>query len=279
MPRLDPEELWQKHLLELYTALTLSEEFSALRTEGLRILKRKTLLTASEWWSSIDKQSSKEYRDWLKKCRLLGEHFDLSPWVVEMACLLNGYNPDKEAYPIGIKWPQVRVLTENDDLQFLNWLAYHSQKLGLRVIKRQGSVETPYILMFSIPLGAVPSPPRPDSIPDIAAVFQIRVEIPNSYPPKAAARLQAEAGKTARKLLVALGYKTRSRLRVSSLTKSAKSLKIGSKRLPDRGLYELVVVQWPNDEVITVETDTKRAKLIKSRRHQLNKTLFHRDIS
>lgn len=54
MPRVDPEELWQKHLLECYMAFTLSEEFSSLRTEGLAILKQKTLLTVSKWWSFSD---------------------------------------------------------------------------------------------------------------------------------------------------------------------------------------------------------------------------------
>ena len=256
-------------------AFTLSEEFSSLRTEGLAILKRKTLLTVSEWWSFSDKQLSKEYRKWYEKCKLAGEHFGLAPWVVEMACLLKGYNPEKDVHPIGIKWPRVRVVTDITDIQFLNWLAYHAQNLGLYVVKRQGLVETPHVLLFSIPIGCVPEPLPPASYPDLAATFQIRVEIPNKYPPKAAAILQAEAGKAAKELMAALGYKSYRRLRTSGLIKSAKSLKISTKRLPDRGLYEMVVEQWPDDELASPEIDTKRANLIKSRRHQLRRRLVH----
>jgi hypothetical protein len=274
MTRLDPEELWQKHLLELYAAFTFSKEFSTLRTEGLAILGRKTLFTVPEWWSFSEERLSKEYQGWYEKCKLEGEHFGLSPWVVEMACLLEGYHPDKEAHPIGTKWPQVRVVTENTDLQFLNWLAYHAQKLGLYVVQRQGSVETPYVLLFPIPIVLVPEPPPPTSFPDLSAAFQMRVEVPNKYPPKAAARLQTEAGKVAKQLITALGYKSFQRLRASSLTKSAKSLKVDAKRLPHRGLNELVVKQWPEDELAPTEIDTKRAKLIKSRKRQLRERLI-----
>ena len=154
-----------------------------------------------------------------------------------MACLLKGYNPEKDVHPIGIKWPRVRVVTDITDIQFLNRLAYHTQNLGLYVAKRQGLVETPHVLLFSIPIEYVPEPPPPASHPNLAAAFQIRVEIPNKYHPKAAI-LQAEAGKAAKELMAALGYKSYRRLRISGLTKSAKSLKINTKRLPDRGLMK-----------------------------------------
>ena len=75
--------------------------------------------------------------------------------------------------------------------------------------------------------------------------------------------------------MAALGYKSYRRLRISGLTKSAKSLKMNTKRLPDRGLYEMVVEQWPDDELASPEIDTKRANLIKSRRHQLRRRLVH----
>lgn len=279
MARLLPEELWQKHLLERYLAFKLTGDWLLLREEGLRILGRSELLDAQEWWASSKNQTSKEYFTWYEKCRIEGQRFGLSPWVVEMTCLLKNYQPEKEPHPIGIDWPKVRVVTDSTDVQFLNWLAYHAQKLGLYVVQRQGSIEEAFIYLNPLPMEATVGPPTPSSMPLFSKAFHMRTEVPTDYPPKAASRIQKEAGLMGKDLLKLLGYQGFQRIRVSSLTSQVQTLEVNKKRLSRRKLYEVVADMTPDEVLqedlsnISPENDTKMTKLLKHRRHQLRNRL------
>ena len=278
MARLPPEELWHKHLLECYYTFKLSSDWRLLRKEGLSILGRRALLTAEEWRTSFhERASSKQYLAWYEKCTIEGQRFGIAPWVVAMTCLLKNYRAENLLHPI--HWPSIRVVTESADEQFVTWLTYHARKLGLYVIQRLGSVEVTQVLINPLPMSAMPAPPTPSSLPPLHAAFHMRVDVPVGYPPKAAGNMQKDAGLLAKKLLKSLGYPGFQRLRPSSFIEMAKTLNVQKQRLPRRRLYEIVATMAPEKELegditkASVEKDSKRARVLKSRKHQLRKRL------
>ena len=279
MARLPPEELWRKHLLECYYTFKLSSDWRLLRKEGMRILGRRALFTAEEWMKTFpERASSKEYHAWYEKCTIEGQRFGIAPEVVAWTCLLKNYRAENLLLPI--QWPSIRVVTESTDEQFVTWLTYHARKLGLYVIQRLGSVEVTQVLINPLPMAWMPPPPTPSSLPPLHAAFHMRVDVPVDYPPKAAGNMQKDAGLLAKRLLRSLGYPGFQRLRPSSLIEMAKTLNVQKQRLPKRKLYKIVATTAPEKELegdltnASVEKDSQRTRVLKSRKHQLRKRLI-----
>lgn len=272
MGRSVPEELWRRHTLERFIALKQSGELDRLRRKGLTICGRKKRFTGKEWFKSFHKRySSSEYREWVNECEAIGQKFGLASWTVVCACLVSGYDPEKEPFPVEVQWPKIRVVTEQSDPLFLHWLSYKAHRLGLYVVQRQGSVETTLV-----PLNFPPSSPLPvGQRPPPDCTFYMRVEVPPGYPPQAGKKLLKDAKRREKELLRRLGYSVSERLRSSSLVSMADELK-PMEALPKRGLYELVTELWPDDEGSTVDVDEARRKLVKSRRHKLRKRLVEK---
>lgn len=268
-----PEERWRRHVYERFTALRQSGELEKLRAEGQDILKRlgiltrKRLLTAQEWWQTFSQRaSSPEYRAWHDKCRTVGERFGLAPWVVAMACLLRGYQPEKQPHVMEAEWPRIRVVSESTEPLFLQWLSYEAQRLGLYVIQRHGSVETTLLNLN----GAPSNPLSPSQRPPRNTAFHMRVETPTGYPPEAANHLQKEAGRLAKELLMRLGYSIPQRLRTSSMVSMADKLRVADEHLAYGDVYRIMDKVY-GDEDIT--RDRQRRSTIKTRRHRLKKRL------
>lgn len=271
MAKVSPEKRWRRLILERFTALELSGELKKLQAEGLAILKRKKLFTPEEWWQTFSQRAhSQEYRAWYDKCKTLGERFGLAQWTVSMACLLKGYDPEKQPHVLESEWPQVRVITESSDPLFLARLAYEAQILGLRVVQRCGSEETTYLYLNPVPIDSIEPPPLPSPMPPFHNAFRMRLETPTGYPPKAVNELQKEAGLLAKELMKHLGYSIPQRLRSSKLVSMADELRIAEAHLPKRGLYEIVADTF--DEGSESE-DEQRRKTVKTQRHRLRKRL------
>jgi hypothetical protein len=102
MGKLTPEELWRKHNVEHLVAFKQSGEWKRLRREGLAACGRKKRFTVDEWWASSTRRftSSPSYMEWQEKCEAVGEKFGLAVWTVVGVCLISGYNPEKEAFPV-----------------------------------------------------------------------------------------------------------------------------------------------------------------------------------
>jgi len=241
MSKITPEERWRKHIMERYEAFKLSGELRKLRAEGLKILRRKKLYTSEEWNDTFRQRAySHEFRTWYEKCETIGERFGLARWTIEMACLLKGYKPERMPFVLESEWPRIRIVTENTDPVFLTRLAYETQRLGLHVIQRQGSVEATYIFTNPVPIMFLEPPPLPTNLPPLNNAFHIRVEVPVGYPPEGTAKLNKKAGQIAKEVLKCLGYSISQRLRTSNLASKASDLKIGEGKLQSGEIYNII---------------------------------------
>jgi len=208
--------------------------------------------------------------DWHHKCESVAQRFGLAIWTVECACLISGYQPEKEPFPIEAHWPQIKVVTENVDDQFLARLAYEAQRRGLHIVVRQGSVETIYLFTSPIPLFNLEPPTLPPSMPPLDNAFHMRVELPIGYPSQATKRLNKAARQLERELLTSLGYSISQRLRVSRLISKVNGLRIAERQLPKRGLYEIVA---KTSKWASATEDERRRRTVKTQRHRLRKRL------
>lgn len=267
MGRLSPEELWRRHTIERFIAFKQSGELKRLHRKGLATCGRKKGFTGNEWFESFHKRyPSPEYQAWHNECEAVAEKFGLAPGTVVCACLVAGYDPEKELSVIEGQWPQLRVITEQTNSLFLQWLSYEAQRLGLYVVQRQGSVETTLLNLNSPPDSALP----PSEKPPRDSAFYLRVEIPLGYPPEAARKLQEKADQLAKELSRRLGYPTPQRLRDSPLVAMADKLKVAKHPLASGEAYNII------DDIYgeNLTDDQKKRKLVASRRHRLRKRLI-----
>jgi hypothetical protein len=273
MSRLAPEELWRKHTLEHFEAFRQSGALEKLRKEGLAACGRKKQFTSLEWAKSPMRKRylSSRYMEWYHKCETVAQKFELANWTVICACLISDYQPDKEPFPVESKWPQIRVVTESTDTQFLARLTYEAQLRGLYVIAKHGSVETTQLFLNPIPIMNIEPPTMPSSMPPLGNAFYMRIETPVGYPPQAAQELHQAAGQLAKDILIALGYSIPKRLRISRLVSKADDLRISQNRLPERGLYEIVADTFDEG---SISEDEQRRKTVKTQRHRLRKRLI-----
>ena len=271
MSKLAPEELWRRHTLERYEAFKQSGKLKELRKEGLAACGRKKRFTSLEWAKSPmrERYSSPRYMEWHHKCENVAQKFGLAVWTVVSACLISGYQPDKAGLVVESHWPQIRVITESTDEQFLARLAYETQLRGLYVISRQGSVETTRLFMNPVPIMYMEPPPMPSSMPPQASAFRMRVETPVGYPPEAAKKLHKSAIQIERDILTALGYSIPKRLRTSQLVVMADKLRVAN-TLASGEAYDIVDDIYGQD----LTDDRKRRKLVASRRHKIRKRLI-----
>jgi hypothetical protein len=136
---------------------------------------------------------------------------------------------------IEAQWPKIRVVTENTNPLFLQWLSYEAHKLGLYTVGRQGSVETT-VLNILPPCGVLPpslKPPRDNA-------FVLRIETPPGYPPEAAQKLQKKGERLAKELLRRLGYSIPQRLRGSTLVAMAAKLRVADNKLAVGEAYNII---------------------------------------
>lgn len=273
MGKLAPQELWRRHTLERFEAFRLSGELESLQKEGLAACGRKKQFTSLEWAKSPMRKrySSPRYMEWYHKCETVAQKFGLANWTVVCACLISDYQPDKAPFPVESKWPQIRVVTESTDTQFLARLTYEAQLRGLYVIARRGSVETTQLFLNPIPIMNMEPPTMPSSMPPLGNSFYMRIETPVGYPPQAAKKLHKDASQLEKDILIALGYSIPKRLRISRLISKADDLRISQNRLPKRGLYEIVADTF--DEGNSSE-DEQRCKTVKTQRYRLRKRLI-----
>lgn len=276
MPKLAPGERWRHHVTERYQAFLSSRSFESLRREGLSIVGRRQLLTTEEFWLFMKKGvSSERYMAWYQRCARTGRRFGLASWTVEMACLLEGYEPWTQPHPVEASWPTVRIITENDDPLFLNKLCHVAWNLGLDVVLRRDQTEAP---LMHAHFAAPPDEPLPESRrPPRDLAFRIRVEYPPLYPSEARQHLDKELSQIERRLLRGLGYPVPQRLRASPLVSQAGDLKVVQGKLPSGGIYDIIdAVYSPVDgqEDADLSKDQLRRKLIKSQRSRLKKRLI-----
>ncbi|MFC1904785.1 hypothetical protein ACFLXT_03365 [Chloroflexota bacterium] len=273
MSKLAPEDLWRRHTLERFEAFKQSGKLEELRKEGLAACGRKKRFTSLEWFKSPMRKrySSPRYMEWYHKCEAVAQRFGLAPWTVVSACLISGYQPDKAGLVVESEWPQIRVITESTDDQFLARSAYEAQLRGLYAISRQGSVETTRLFLNPVPISYMEPPPIPSSMPPPASAFHMRVETPVGYSPEAAKKLQKAANELGKDILTALGYSIPKRLRTSRLVSKADDLRIAENRLPRRGLYEIVADTFDES---SVSEDEQRRKTVKTQRYRLRKRLI-----
>lgn len=267
MAKTDPE-LWRKHVRERLAALKYSGELVELQKRGLAACGRKYRYTPKQWFKSFSKRSlSVEYRKWLIECDNIAEKYGLAQWTVVGLCLISGYNPEKQPFPIENKWPQIRVITEQKDPIFLEWLAYEAHLLGLYVVQRAGPSESSIIRLSNFQ----PSEPiTKEHLPKQTSAFYIRTELPPGYPSEAAENLLKDARKLEKELLGHLGYKVQKRLRASKLVSKADKLRITESQLANRGLFEIVADIYPEG---SQSKDNQRRKTIKTRRYRMRKRL------
>jgi len=267
MSKLPPEELWRKHTLEHFEAFRHSGVLKKLRKEGLAACGRKKRFTGLEWAKSSmrERYLSPRYMEWYHKCETVAQKFGLATYTVVCACLISNYQPDKELFPVESKWPQIRVVTEITDTQFLARLTYEAKRRGLYVIARHGSVEATQLYLN------MEQPPMPSSLPPVGDCFYMRIEKPIGYPTQAAKKIVIVASQLEKDILIALGYSIPKRLRISRLVSKADDLKISQNRLPKRGLYEIVANTFDEG---SISEDEQRRKTVKTQRHRLRKRLI-----
>lgn len=273
MAKTNPQELWDKHLLERFIALKHSRDLLKLKAKGLNILGRKKMFKLTEWTPSFNERiSTPGYIVWCNgDCQQLGDRFGLASWVVTMTCLVRGYNPQKDRLAIESDYPQIRVVTDNSDKVFVTKLAFEAQKLGLSVVYRHASNESVLILP-----GYVTDVPAPAEKPSLYSAFQMRIEVPTGYPHDAARKLQGQATRLQRELLIRLGYDVPQRLRISSSTALAPELKIKEKRLAVGTTYNIIDKLYKDDDL---SLDQQRRTVIKVKRHRLKKRLHQLENS
>ncbi len=254
-------------------ALKICSEFKKLQQRGLAVVRRRELLTPVEWWTVLGEVwSSPEYREWQQECRQLGDRLGLTTWVIEMACLLKDYTPDKQPHVAAVQWPQIGVVTDCTDQVFLDWLRYEVEQLNpsLHVYQREGSSDhrTGHIN------GPRPPTPLTDSNkPPRHKTFMMRVDIPVDFPPEEARKFQKSASDLGRELLRRLGYPVTERQRTSKLMPRAAELRAGKAQLSSGETYNII------DDIDDIHgeddpgNDQQRRKLISSQRNALRRRL------
>jgi hypothetical protein len=256
--------------MERFIALKQSAELKKLRAQGLAILGRTTLLTTEEWWQSFgERADSEEYQRWHGECSATGERHGLAPWIVEMACLLEGYQPDRQPFVMETHWPCIRIVTESTDPLFLQWLAYEAHQLGLYIVQQRPDM-TERMYIYPSSLGPPGTPLPASSKPGIYNAFRIQVETPADYPPEAASDLHKEAQRLGSETLRRLGYEVPQRLRASPLMHMAEELRTGESQLHSGEIYDIVDELFDDD----LTDDQRRRNLVKSRRHRVRKRLI-----
>ena len=274
MGKLAPEERWHRHMEERFTALKISPEFEELASEGRRILGRRCPYSPEEWATNWrERADSSEYLGWHLRCLEVGRRLGLTPWVVEMACLIRDYDPYQFAFVVESDWAKVRVVTEYDDPVFTSYLTHYAAAVGLRVvIRRSSSAEKTLAQPAAWP--PVKDVLSPEHRPPRNTAFVIRVETPPLYPIEVGRELQAEALRLGRQLLRQLGYQVPQRIRSSSWVPKAEELRVG-KEPPPHGIDEIVVGMYPDDEEtdITDKADRKRRSVVTSARERTSKRL------
>jgi hypothetical protein len=265
MAKLKPEERWNRLLLERFQAFRITGELKRLRAEGLKILGRKTLLTALEFKKLPVREVS--YLNWAGKCDVAAKRFGLAPWTVRMACLLEDYDPVNSYFPVGAQWPSIRVITVNTNSCFLRHLSYHAWSFGVRVYTERNGLKSGII-------SSAPEPPdHPLQAPDRPTrdeAFTIELRFPPNYPPEAAQNLSREACEFGRELLRRLGYRAAQRLRATRLLAQTDALKVNEFPLHSGDTYNIIDKMWPDEDL---GRDQQRRKLVHSRRHGIRKRL------
>ncbi len=239
-----------------------------LRKSGLAACVRKNRYTPIQWFKSFsNRRLSREYREWLIECDNIAEKYGLAQWTVSGLCLISGYKPENQPFPIENKWPRMRVITEQKDPLFLEWLVYEAHLLGLYVIQRAGSSESTIIRVSNFE----PSEPLTNEhLPKRTSAFYFRTELPPGYPTEAAEKLTKDTRKLEKELLGRLGYKVQERLRTSKLVDKADKLRITESQLANRGLFEIVADIYPKGNE---STDNQRRKTVKTQRNRMRKRL------
>jgi len=281
MAKRAPQERWKADINERIMALKVSGELKPLRTKGLRNLGRKKLYAnGNEWWLDFNRRSSSpEYLEWQKECKSLAHRFGLAPWIVELMCLLKGYDPIKDDSIVReAQWPRIRVVTDNTDPLFLRRLAYEAQQFGLVVVQQQGSAEMTMLNLGDTLQEALELPAS--SRPPMDVAFRIRIELPPGYPPEAARDLITKACGLERDLRKKLGYRDRERLRASSLVPMAEKLKVEKRHITSREMYPIIDDIYMDEDIDdfkeVLKEDEVRLKQIKSRRYHLRKRIVDR---
>jgi hypothetical protein len=272
MSKLKPEELWRRHTLERQEAFKQSNQVKILKKEGLAACGRKKMFAALEWARSPmnERYLSSQYMEWHNKCEEAARRFGLETETIICICLIRGYKSDKQVFPVELHSPHIRLVTENSDSQYLARLGYEAQSRGLRMIVRQGFVDTNYLLMNPVPIQLSEPPPLPESMPPMYNAFFIQVETPILYPSQAATQLQEMASRLEKDILTALGYRVPKRLRSSKLVPKASKYRVNKDQLGHRGLHKIVADIY--DEGSESE-DQKRLKTVKTQRNKLRNRL------
>jgi hypothetical protein len=276
MGKRTPEQRWRDQVQERYIAFTVSGERERLRREGLDLLGRAELLTPEEWWQQLGEvYASVSYRAWWQQCQSVGERFGLAPWAVEMACLLQDYQPEQQPHVVAVRWLNVQVVTESTDQLFLDWLCYHAHALGLRVVRRRGEIESP---LLHVPFPTAPNHwLTPSRRPPKHSAFSMRIEYPTGYPSEARQQADRQVAGLERELLRRLGYRVAQRTRKSRLVDKASDLKIGQAKITPVETYDIVDRAYsstddPDDA--DLGHDQARRKQVGGRRHHLKQRLI-----
>jgi len=264
-----PTERWSRHVIERYMALKISGEWKKLRAKGLRVLGRKKLYTAEEWYSiHLCLTKSKKYMEWYAKCRELGDRFGLAPWTIEMLCLLKGFDPEGCGLVLESEWPTIRLITENTDPNYLSRLAFEAQRFGINIIQKQGSSETICLFSSNRPIEVMDAPPSPPKLPYPHNTFRIRIETPVGYPPEGKAEMEKRADMIGKEILSRLGYNIPKRLRTSQLVLQIADLKMSKKTLDWGESYDIVDKIYGDDDL---NQDKQRRKRVIDKRSKMKK--------
>ena len=149
MPKVSPEELWKRKVLERVRRFMQSPDLIRLRKIGQTILDRDTLVGPEEWWDRAGGlMNTPEYRAFEVCCEEVGHEYGLAQWTVEGASLMRDYDPTEQDHVLEAEWPSIHVVTVVTDVTedlFLRWLIYEAGRMGLYVQQQTGSTVTPVI--------------------------------------------------------------------------------------------------------------------------------------
>lgn len=161
MPKVSPEELWKRKVLERVRRFMQSPDLIRLRKIGQTILDRDTLVGPEEWWDRAGGlMNTPEYRAFEVCCEEVGHEYGLAQWTVEWASLMRDYDPTEQDHVLEAEWPSIHVVTVVTDVTedlFLRWLIYEAGRMGLYVQQQTGSTVTPVIAVpMEEPPGTAP---------------------------------------------------------------------------------------------------------------------------
>lgn len=278
MPKIAPKKRWRKEALERYGALEISEEFKLLRQKGLDALRRKKLLNSEEYWeqSMNGSMASSLYEDFRLECKKIGDQFGLDAGIVEMACLLKGYDPNSYPYVVERTWPEFKVVTEHKDKLFLQWLVWETWALHLeRVSHGQSVLPDPVVVMQEgstfVPVVFMPFPLQPhrrletSELPSRDSAFRVLLDYPAGYPPEARAEMARASGQFERELARHMGYKVAQRMRSVSYGSNPRQLRLDQSPLPNGEIYEIIDDTYGETDL---SQDQKIRSRVKVQRHR-----------